>query len=190
MSDGPHPIKIDLHLAQDPEADALLSSSPLSLLIGMVLDQQVPLEWAFRAPKELSERLGGPLDAGALASMDPDKLTALFADKPSLHRYPASMAKRVQALAADLVEHYGGVATNVWRDAGSGKELLGRVKALPGFGDQKARIFVALLGKQLACGPTGGGRRRTPTASPGRSARSRTSSTRPASPRCATSRRR
>src|SRR5580658_9153324 len=121
---------VKLCLAQDAEADAFLSEDPLHLMIGMVLDQQVPLEWAFRAPQELARRMGGPLDASALAAMDPDKLTALFAEKPSLHRYPASMAKRVQALAADIVERYGGDATNVWRDAGNGKELLGRVKAL------------------------------------------------------------
>jgi uncharacterized HhH-GPD family protein len=155
VSDGPYPIKVDLHLAQDPEADALLSSSALSLLIGMVLDQQVPLEWAFRAPRELSARLGKPLDASELASMDPEQLTALFAGKPSLHRYPASMAKRVQALAAEVSEHYGGDPTNVWKEATTGKELLARVKALPGFGDQKARIFVALLAKQLGVRPDG-----------------------------------
>jgi uncharacterized HhH-GPD family protein len=121
----------------------------------MVLDQQIPLEWAFRAPKELTRRLGKPLDARTLARMDPDKLTALFAEKPSLHRYPASMAKRVQALAVDLTETYGADAANVWKDAGSGKELLARVKALPGFGEQKARIFVALLGKQFGVRPKG-----------------------------------
>jgi uncharacterized HhH-GPD family protein len=146
---------VKLCLAQDAEADAFLAEDPLHLLIGMVLDQQVPLEWAFRAPKELARRIGGPFDAAALAAMDPDKLTALFAEKPSLHRYPASMAKRVQALAADIVENYGGDAANIWKDAASGKELLGRVKALPGFGDQKARIFVALLGKQLGIHPDG-----------------------------------
>ncbi len=146
---------VELHLAQETDADALLTESPLALLIGMVLDQQVPLEWAFRAPKELSRRLEAPLDAKALAGMDPEKLSALFAAKPSLHRYPASMAKRVQALAVELTERYGGEATNVWKDAGSGKELLDRVKALPGFGDQKARIFVALLGKQLGVRPDG-----------------------------------
>ena len=121
----------------------------------MVLDQQVPLEWAFRAPKELARRVGAPLDASTLAAMDPEKLTALFAAKPSLHRYPASMAKRVQALAADLAENYRGDAAGVWKDAASGKELLARVKALPGFGDQKARIFVALLGKQFGVHPDG-----------------------------------
>ncbi len=155
MSDGPYPIEVDLHLAQDPGADALLSTSPLSLLVGMVLDQQVPLEWAFRGPRELSERLGRPLDAASLAAMDPEELTAIFAEKPSLHRYPASMARRVQALATEITERYEGDPTNVWRDVANGKELVSRVKTLPGFGDQKARIFVALLAKQLGVRPEG-----------------------------------
>jgi uncharacterized HhH-GPD family protein len=146
---------VELHIAQDAEADAFLSQDPFHLVVAMVLDQQVPLEWAFGAPKELARRLGTPLDAKSLAAMDPEQLTAVFAQKPSLHRYPASMAKRVQALAVDLVEHYGGDTTNIWSDARDGKELLDRVKALPGFGDQKARIFVALLGKQLGVRPDG-----------------------------------
>jgi uncharacterized HhH-GPD family protein len=137
------------------EADAFLSENPFHLMVGMVLDQQVPLEWAFRAPVELSRRLGSPLDAAALAGMDPEKLTAVFAEKPSLHRYPASMAKRVQALAVELARSYGGDAAGVWSDAQSGKELIDRVKALPGFGEQKARIFVALLGKQFGVRPDG-----------------------------------
>ena len=144
-----------LCLAQDAEADAFLSENPFHLMVGMVLDQQVPLEWAFRAPIELSRRLGTPLDAEALAAMDPAKLTAIFAEKPSLHRYPASMAKRVQALAVELAKTYGGDATGVWVDAKNGKELIDRVKALPGFGEQKARIFVALLGKQFGVRPDG-----------------------------------
>jgi uncharacterized HhH-GPD family protein len=144
-----------LRLAQDDAADRLLTKSPLALLIGMVLDQQVPLEWAFRAPLELERRLGGPLDAAALAAMDPDKLAATFAEKPSLHRYPGSMAKRVQALAVELCESYRGDPKNIWKGVTSGAELLTRVKKLPGFGDQKARIFVALLGKQLGVKPDG-----------------------------------
>jgi uncharacterized HhH-GPD family protein len=146
---------VKLCLAQDPEADALLSKDPFALMVGMVLDQQVPLEWAFRAPKELSRRLGGPFDANAMANMEPEKLVAVFTERPSLHRYPASMAKRVQALAIEVAENYGGDATNIWKGAATGKELLGRLKALPGFGDQKARIFLAMLGKQLAIRPDG-----------------------------------
>jgi uncharacterized HhH-GPD family protein len=149
------PLVAKLCLAQDAEADAFLSENPFHLMVGMVLDQQVPLEWAFRAPIELSRRLGTPLDAEALAAMDPAKLTAIFAEKPSLHRYPASMAKRVQALAVELAKTYGGDATGVWVDAKNGKELIDRVKALPGFGEQKARIFVALLGKQFGVRPDG-----------------------------------
>jgi uncharacterized HhH-GPD family protein len=144
-----------LHLAQDEAADKLLTKSPLALLIGMVLDQQVPLEWAFRGPLELQRRLGGSLDAADLAAMDPEKLASVFAEKPSLHRYPGSMAKRVHALAVELCESYQGDPKNLWKGATSGKELLSRVKKLPGFGDQKARIFVALLGKQFGVQPDG-----------------------------------
>lgn len=144
----------DLRLAQDEAADTLLSENPLALLIGMVLDQQVPLEWAFRGPYELSQRLGGRLDAGEIAAMDPDGLVQLFVQKPSLHRYPAAMAARVQQLCRVVAEH-GGDATGIWRDARSGDELYRAVKALPGFGEQKARIFVALLGKQLGVRPSG-----------------------------------
>ncbi len=144
-----------LQLAQDPQADRLLSESPLALLIGMVLDQQIPLEKAFRGPLDLSERLGRPLDAAAIAAMDPEALAEVFASRPSLHRYPGSMATRVQALCQTLVEQYGGDAASVWSTAGDGQELRRRVQALPGFGEQKARIFVALLGKQLGVGPPG-----------------------------------
>lgn len=155
VSNRTWPIKVELHLAQDPEADALLSKSPLAVLVGMVLDQQVPLEWAFRGPRELERRLSGSLDAPSIAGMDPEKLAAVFAERPSLHRYPGSMAKRVQALAVDLCDSYEGEPANIWKDVASGKELLARVKKLPGFGDQKARIFVALLGKQLGVRPEG-----------------------------------
>jgi uncharacterized HhH-GPD family protein len=144
-----------LHLAQDAEADQLLSKNPFALLVGMVLDQQVPLEWAFRGPKELERRLGAPLTASALADMDPEKLTELFARRPSLHRYPTSMAKRVQSLAVEIATNNKGDAANIWKGVESGRELLSRVKALPGFGDQKAKIFVALLAKQLGVRPPG-----------------------------------
>jgi len=146
--------KIHLHLSQDPEADKLLSTNSLALLIGMVLDQQVPLEWAFSAPLELSRRLGRDLDATVIAGMDPDELAALFTERPALHRYPAAMARRVHELSRVLVEEYGGRAA-VWEGASSGQELLRRVRGLPGFGEQKAKIFVALLGKQLGVQPPG-----------------------------------
>lgn len=139
-----------LFLSLDPKADALLSKDPLALLIGMVLDQQVLLEKAFRGPYDLRERLGvKKLSATALATMDPDELIAAFVAKPALHRYPAAMAGRVQKLCQLLVSDYKGKAERVWTTATDGAELLARVKALPGFGEQKARIFVGLLGKQL-----------------------------------------
>jgi uncharacterized HhH-GPD family protein len=144
-----------LFLSGEPEADALLSKDPLALLIGMVLDQQIPLEKAFKSPFDLRERLGGTLDAASLASMDPDQLAAVFAERPALHRFPRSMAGRVQELCALIVDSYHGDAAAVWTSAPDGKALLANVKALPGFGEQKARIFVALLGKQLGVRPTG-----------------------------------
>ena len=146
---------VKLALSGDPKADALLSKDPLALLIGMVLDQQIPLEWAFGGPFRLKERLGRPLDATDIAGMDPEELAGAFAQRPALHRFPGANAKRVQALCRLLVDEYGGKAANVWKTARSGDELLARVKALPGFGEQKARIFVALLGKQLAVRPPG-----------------------------------
>lgn len=147
--------KVDLHLAQDPDADRLLSENPLALVMGMVLDQQIPLEWAFRGPYVLRERLGGRLDAAEIAAMDPEELARVFSEKPALHRFPASNARRVQELCRVVAEDYGGDAARIWATARTGDELLRRVKALPGFGDQKARIFVALLAKQLGVRPPG-----------------------------------
>ena len=144
-----------LWLTGDSDADALLSSEPLALLIGMVLDQQIPMERAFRAPFDLKERLRGVLDPAAIAALPPDDLAAVFAHKPALHRFPRSMAGRVQEVCAAVVETYGGDASAIWTTAPDGKQLLANVKALPGFGDQKARIFVALLGKQFGVRPTG-----------------------------------
>ena len=139
-----------LALTGDSDADRLLSTDPLALLIGMVLDQQVPLEKAFRGPLDLQRRLGvKKLDAAAIAGMDSDELTKAFVTPPALHRYPAAMAGRVQELCRIVATEHGGKADRIWRTASDGAELRGRIKALPGFGDQKARIFVALLGKQL-----------------------------------------
>lgn len=145
----------ELHLAQDADADRLLSSDPLALLIGMVLDQQIPLERAFSSPRDLKARLGGRLDAEEIAAMDPDDLAAKFAARPALHRFPAANAKRVQELCRIVVEEYGGRADAVWATASDGDDLYRRVKALPGFGEQKARIFIGLLGKQLGVRPAG-----------------------------------
>ena len=144
-----------IHVTGDDAVDQLLSDDPLALLIAMVLDQQVPLERAFRSPYDLQERLGGHLDAAALASMDPEALAAVFSERPALHRFPKSMAGRVQEVCTVIVDSYGGDAAAIWTSAADGKELLANVKALPGFGEQKARIFIALLGKQLGVRPPG-----------------------------------
>ena len=142
-------------LAQQSEADALLDENPLALLIGMLLDQQVPMERAFAGPYEIARRLGGPLDARTVAEADPDAFAALFATPPAVHRYPASMAGRTQALCRYLVDTYDGDVTRLWADVGDGRELLRRLSALPGFGKQKAQIFLALLGKQRGVQPAG-----------------------------------
>jgi uncharacterized HhH-GPD family protein len=144
-----------LWLSQVPAADALLVSNPLALLIGMVLDQQIPLEKAFTSPLVLQERLGRPLDAADIAARDPEQLGSIFATPPALHRFPGSMAGRVQALCQAVVDEYGGDPAAIWSSAPDGATLLKRVKALPGFGEAKARIFVALLGKQLGVTPSG-----------------------------------
>jgi uncharacterized HhH-GPD family protein len=144
-----------IHVTGDDAVDQLLSDDPLALLIAMVLDQQVPLERAFRSPYDLRERLDGRLDVAALAAMDPEALAAVFSEKPALHRFPKSMAGRVQEVCRLIVDSYGGDAAAVWTSAADGKELLANVKALPGFGEQKARIFIALLGKQLGVRPAG-----------------------------------
>lgn len=144
-----------LQLVQDPAADELLESNPLALLIGMLLDQQIPMEVAFAGPKKLADRLGG-LDAREIADYDPEKFIALCSERPAVHRFPGSMGKRVQELARALVNEYDGDAAAVWTaGAPDGAEVLRRMKALPGFGDQKARIFVALLGKQYGVTPKG-----------------------------------
>ncbi len=145
-----------LYFTTDPRANKLLASEPLAAMLGMLLDQQVPMEWAFTAPLLLKERLGGAkLDATAIAKMDPAALEAVFREKPALHRYPGSMAKRTQAVSAHLVEHYGGKADGVWKGVLTGDELFARVLALPGFGQAKARIFIGLLGKRLGVRPPG-----------------------------------
>ncbi len=156
-----------LRLTGDESADALLGENPLALLIGMVLDQQVPLERAFAAPAELARRLGTPLAATTLAAMDPAELEAAFRAKPALHRYPGSMAKRVQDVCRIVVDRYGGEAQRVWDDAPDGATELANLKALPGFGEQKARIFAALLGKQLGVRPPGWEEAATPFGEPG-----------------------
>jgi len=144
-----------LYLSGDPDADALLGDDPLALLIGMVLDQQIPLERAFKSHYDLKERLGGRLDAEAIADMDPEALATVFAAKPALHRFPGSMAGRVQQVCRIVTDEHGGDAAAIWTSATDGKQLLSNLKVLPGFGVQKAKIFAALLGKQLGVRPTG-----------------------------------
>ncbi|MGD9798603.1 MAG: HhH-GPD-type base excision DNA repair protein [Acidimicrobiia bacterium] len=139
----------------DAEADRLLHDDPLALLLGMLLDQQVPMEWAFASPARLRERLGGSLDAATVAAMDPELVEATFKERPALHRYPGSMAKRAHELCRVVVDQYGGDAANVWTGVASGDELLARLKALPGFGGEKAKIFLAVLAKRLGVRPPG-----------------------------------
>ena len=137
------------------EANALLVQDPLALLIGMLLDQQVPMEWAFLGPYTLRDRLGGSLDAAAIAAMDPADLEEVFKAKPAMHRYPGSMAKRTHALCQFLVERYDGDAGKVWRNVRSGDELYRRLRELPGYGEEKAKIFLAILAKRLGKAPAG-----------------------------------
>jgi uncharacterized HhH-GPD family protein len=145
---------VNLRLTGDRDADRLLSDNPFALLVGMLLDQQVAMEVAFAGPKRMAER-GVEVTAAAVAAMAPDKLEEIFRERPAIHRYPGSMAKRVHALASHLVEHHNGDAADVWEPAETGKELFQRLVALPGYGEQKARIFVALLGKQCGVTPEG-----------------------------------
>ncbi|MET0741176.1 MAG: HhH-GPD-type base excision DNA repair protein [Candidatus Nanopelagicales bacterium] len=146
-----------LQIAQEPGADGLLSRDPFALLVGMLLDQQFPMERAFAGPAVIAQRIGTPdrLDPAMIASYDPHEFTALMTGPPAVHRFPGSMGGRVQALARVVADAYGGDAEAIWRDVPDGPSLLTRLKRLPGFGDQKARIFLALLGKQLSVRPPG-----------------------------------
>jgi uncharacterized HhH-GPD family protein len=143
-----------IHITGDAAADQVLSDDPFALLVGMMLDQQYPMEHAFRGPAKVLDRFG-TLDPAAIASADPEKFAELCSRPPAVHRFPGSMAARMQALAALVVERYDGDAANLWAGVDSGKELLRRVMELPGFGKQKAQIFVALLAKQLDVRPDG-----------------------------------
>ena len=144
-----------LSLPIDADANELLSASPLALLIGMLLDQQVTIEKAFTSPRDLVRRLGHEPTAAELATFDPDALAAIFSARPALHRYPRAMSGRVQQLCQMIVDRYGGNPADVWTGAKTGAELLARLRALPGFGADKAQIFLALLGKQYGVRPKG-----------------------------------
>ena len=144
-----------LQLTGDADGDALLSSNPFALLVGMMLDQQIRMEIAFLGPQRLAERLGIELTPAALAATPPDEVDAAFRVKPAIHRFPGAMATRVVRLAEAVVEHHGGDAARIWRGVKDASVLHERLAALPGFGDEKASIFLALLAKQLGVRPDG-----------------------------------
>ena len=154
-------MKGTLAVTGNPDADELLNTDPLALLLGMLLDQQVPMEWAFMAPYSLQQRLGH-LDAARISAAGPEALTAAFRAKPALHRYPASMSARAYALCQHLVDEYGGQPAALWQGVETGDELYRRVRALPGFGDEKAKIFLALLAKRRGVAPPGWAERAQP----------------------------
>lgn len=147
---------MSLRLAQDPDADALLSSDPFALLAGMLLDQQIPMERAFAGPRTIATRLGvDRLDPTDIAGIGEEEFAAVLAEPPAVHRFPGSMAGRVQALARVISDDYDGDTASLWSTAPTGADLVARLSALPGFGAQKAQIFTALLGKQLGVQPEG-----------------------------------
>ncbi|WP_433348492.1 HhH-GPD-type base excision DNA repair protein [Micromonospora sp. CA-111912] len=148
-------IAMTLSLPIDPAANELLNRNALALVLGLVLDQQIPMEKAFSSPYVLAQRLGHEPDARELAGYDPDELVAVFARPPALHRFPKAMAARVQEVCRTLVDRYDGDAARLWADAADGRELLARIAGLPGFGRQKAQIFLALLGKRFGVTPDG-----------------------------------
>ncbi|MGI9646097.1 MAG: HhH-GPD-type base excision DNA repair protein [Ilumatobacteraceae bacterium] len=143
-----------LYITGDPEADTLLNEDGTALLIGMLLDQQVPMEWAFAGPNTLRQRLGH-LDAAKIAAMDPDDFVAVCTEKPAIHRFPSSMGGRIHQFCVVLTEEYGGDGANVWRGAADGAELSARLRALPGYGAEKTQIFIALLAKRMDVTPDG-----------------------------------
>ena len=147
-------MKASLHIAQDPAADQVLSTDAFALLVGMLLDQQFPMERAFAGPAKILERFG-TLDPAAIADADPEHFATLCATPPAIHRYGRSMAGRVQEVARAVVADYGGDAERLWTEASSGADLLARIRKLPGFGEQKAKIFTALVAKQLGVRPDG-----------------------------------
>jgi uncharacterized HhH-GPD family protein len=181
---------VPISLPVDDEANELLTRNALALLIAMLLDQQVPLERAFSAPRDLVRRLGHEPSAEELATFDPEALAAVFSERPALHRFPKAMAARTQELAKLIVSEYDGDPAALWNTAPTGAELLKRVAALPGFGAAKAQIFVALLGKQLGVQPPGWREGRVRSARRGRTCRSPTSPTASRSARSARTSRR
>jgi uncharacterized HhH-GPD family protein len=143
-----------LYITGDERTDGLLNTDGTAVLIGMQLDQQVPMEWAFTGPATLKQRLGH-LDARKIAAMPVEEFVAVCAAKPAIHRFPASMGRRVHELCTVVADQYDGAADNIWKDVASGEALYRRVRALPGFGEEKAKIFVALLAKRFGVRPPG-----------------------------------
>ncbi len=144
-----------LAVTGDEAADRLINEDPLALLLGMLLDQQIPMEWAFMGPRRLADRLGSDLDAHDISARDPEAFAALVKAKPALHRFPGSMASRMQALCGHIMDRYGGDAGAVWVDADTGEQLFERLRDLPGYGDEKARILTAVLAKRFGVSPEG-----------------------------------
>jgi uncharacterized HhH-GPD family protein len=144
-----HAGAVPIRFTEPPGPEDLVNHDALALLIAMLLDQQIPIEWAFAGPARLAERMGGTLDAVAIASMDPDELIALAAAKPAIHRYPAAMARRIHELCRHLVDRYDGDARRIWHRARSGQVVFERLMALPGFGPEKSQITLAVLAKRM-----------------------------------------
>ncbi len=144
-----------LPYTDDPAANALLEEDPFALLVGIVLYQQIPVETAFAGPSRLKERLGGDLDPSLVAGLDPDSLESIFKEKPAIHRFPGNMAKRVQAVAEFVATEYDGDTRNIWSDVDDADQLMARLKAMPGFGEYKARIYLAVLGQRFGVQPSG-----------------------------------
>ena len=142
-------------VTNNESANRLLCESPLALLIGMLLDQQVPMEWAFLGPLTLQDRLGGRLEADAIAAMDPDDFLQVCLTKPAIHRFPAAMAGRIQAVCQAVVDDYDGDAAQIWKGVRTGDALYARLRALPGYGDEKSKIFMAILAKRFGVRPRG-----------------------------------
>ena len=146
---------VAIPISGDPEADRLLETEPLALVIGMLLDQQVPMEWAVKGPFTLKARLGGSLDASAIAAMDQEEFVTVCCTKPAIHRFPASMGRRVWELCNFVVDHYDGDAGRIWKGVRTGDALYERIRELPGYGEEKTKILMAILAKRLGKRPVG-----------------------------------
>jgi uncharacterized HhH-GPD family protein len=147
--------KILIPITGDDASDRLLQDEPLALVIGMLLDQQVPMEWAFKGPSTLRERLGGQLDAASIAAMDVEEFVAICSEKPAVHRFPSSMGSRVHDLCAFILDRYDGDAGRIWKGVRSAPVLLERIRELPGYGEEKSKILLAILAKRLGKRPNG-----------------------------------